>query len=309
MEHAPCPITGSRDFSAWLDVPDRFAPSSGTPWRIVRSSASGMLMLNPRPDEAEILLHYSQLTYDPFLHQNNARTFRDRAYLALSSALLNLRAAIVMQEARPPADRLRILEVGCSTGRLLLRLHRKYSIPMDNLFGIEPDRNAAETARSSGLANIRTTELHKTAYTAPFDRIIFWHALEHIHRITETLDEAHRLLDKRGMLVVALPNAGGKDASHYGRTWVAYDAPRHLYHFTPKTLAMLLEKHGFRVARMQGYAPDALYNAWYSEKLRQSCGQKPAILPVSAALQAARSILAGRNPEQASGFVCHAVRS
>ncbi len=310
MELVPCPIAGDRDFAPWIEAPDRF-DLSGPSWSIVRSSSSGLVMLNPRPREGEAAKHYPPQAYDPFIHQGNASSARDRAYLLTSSLLLGLRASIVMRGLRKPAGSVHILEAGCSTGRLLMRLHRDYGIPVQNLCGIEPDRTSSDAARASGLPRIYGTDLDRTVFGCRFDRIVFWHALEHIHRIEEALVSAQSLLEPGGMLVIALPNIGSRDSLHYGKGWVALDAPRHLYHFTPESLGRLLSKHGFSVTDVRAFAPDALYNAWYSEKLvsdisgRRFGGTGAA----RAALQAALSVIAGIDPSKASGIVCRAVRS
>ena len=308
MELVPCPITGDREFTPWIEAPDRF-DLEGPTWSIVRSSSSGLVMLNPRPDESDAARHYPSVSYDPFMHPGNPRSVRDRAYLAASSLLLRMKAAMVMEGLRKPARHIRILDVGCSSGRLLLHLNRNRGIPVENLCGIEPDAGARKAARKAGVTGIRGGSLDEAAFGFRFDRIVFWHSLEHIHRIGATLDSARRLLEPDGMLVIALPNIDSHDASAYGKNWVALDAPRHLYHFTPASLGILLSRHGFSVVEVKPYHPDALYNTWYSEKL--SCARAGQEFGPGSAMHAAftagASILEGFDPERASGFVCRAV--
>ncbi len=304
MELVPCPISGGRDFTPLLDAPDRFdlrAPA----WSIVRSNGSGLAMLNPRPDELKAAGHYPSEGYDPFISAGSTIGFRDRAYLAAGEPLLRLRASIVLAGIYKPPHETRILDVGCSGGRLLLHLHRRRGIPLGNLCGVEPDHGAREAARSAGLAGIRARIEDAGGL---FDRIVFWHSLEHIHRIGDTLDAARRLLAPDGMLVVALPNIGSRDAEAYGPEWVALDPPRHLWHFTPGTLGTLLSLHGFTAETVEAYHPDALYNTWYSEKLR--CARAKLRFSAAGALRAvagaAASMVEGFDPERASGFVCRA---
>jgi SAM-dependent methyltransferase len=310
MELVPCPITGDRDFTPWIEAPDRFNLTCSA-WPIVRSCSSGLFMLNPRPDETEAANHYPSQSYDPFIHNGNPRSARDRSYLMMSSLLLGRKASQVMSGLHKQSATIRLLEAGCSTGRLLMHLHRRYGIPLQNLYGIEPDRQASKAAQASGLTRIYGTGLHETDLGCRFDRIVFWHVLEHIHRIGETLDAARGLLEQDGMLVIALPNIESFDSKRYGMEWIALDAPRHLYHFTPDTLGILLKKHGFTVVDITPYLPDALYNVWYSEKLaRTRSGRRFGIgAAARAAAMAACSIVSGFDPSKASGFVCRAVRS
>lgn len=309
METVPCPITGSREFTPFLQAPDRFN-LHGEPWQLVQSSASGLVMLNPRPGPDEMATHYPAEAYDPFLHDENAHTLRDRAYLSVASLLLGGKAKIVMKRVDKPAELVHILEVGCSTGKLLLRIHRDFGVPLTNLFGVETDRQAASTARRAGLG-ISESDLSDADFDSRrFDRIIFWHALEHLHRIGEALDQARELLAEDGQTVIAVPNIESLDARRYGPNWIALDAPRHLYHFSPDTLRKLLEKHGFSVLDIGRWLPDTLYNVWYSEKLERSINGKPFGSDgiARAVFRAAESLATGRDPKRASSMIVRAVR-
>ena len=309
METAPCPITGSREFTPFLQAPDRFN-LQGQPWQLAQSTASGLVMLAPRPGADEMATHYPAEAYDPFLHDGNVRTLRDRFFVAAASLLLAGKAKVVMKGIDKPADSAQVLEVGCSTGRLLLRIHRDYGAPLENLCGVEIDHQAAETARSTGVGSVEETGLDETSFERRFDRIVFWHALEHLHSINESLDRAHELLKPDGQLIIAVPNLKSDDARRYGNHWIALDAPRHLWHFTPETLQKLLAKHGFSVLDFGRWIPDTLYNVWYSEKLERTINGRLFGLGgiARATTNAALSLTAGIDPRRASSMVVRAVK-
>jgi 2-polyprenyl-3-methyl-5-hydroxy-6-metoxy-1,4-benzoquinol methylase len=309
METVPCPVTGSREFRPLLQAPDRFN-LQGQPWQLVQSTASGLVMLDPRPEMNEMVAHYPAEAYDPYLHDGNASTLRDRVFLAATSLLLSGKAEIVMKGIDKPAKSVQVLEVGCSTGRLLLRIHRDFGVPLENLCGVETDRQAAAIAKSAGIGSISESGLDETSFESRFDRIVFWHALEHLHRINESLDRARELLKPEGQLVIAVPNIQSSDARRYGKHWIALDAPRHLWHFTPDTLGRLLVKHGFSVLHIDRWIPDTLYNVWYSEKLDRTISGRQFGLGgfARATLNAMRSLATGLDPRQASSIVVRAVR-
>jgi 2-polyprenyl-3-methyl-5-hydroxy-6-metoxy-1,4-benzoquinol methylase len=267
METVPCPISGSTSFTPWLQVPDRFDVSGSMQWSLQRSSASGLIMLNPRPDSSEIAGHYHTGQYDPYLHAENSRTYSQKAYLASRSILLRYRASLILRECIAPFKNLSILEIGCSTGDLLNYFHKKKGIPLNNLAGVEPEAEAANYAR-----NVFGLTVYPSLDACPkeraYDRIVLWHTLEHIHAIHETLHHAAEHLKAEGVLVIALPNPAGSDAAHYRENWIAWDAPRHLYHFVPGTLEKLLAAHKMTVFKRLAYLPDTLYNTFHSEKLR-----------------------------------------
>ena len=274
METAPCPISGSTDFTPWLQVPDRFDPTGKERWTLMRSSTSGLIMLNPRPDSAEIALHYHTGQYDPHLQAQNSTTITEKSYLAARSLLLRYRASLIQRGALKPLRQLRVLEIGCSTGDLLNYFHRRKGIPLDQLAGVEPDREAAAYARERFGLNVSPSLSDATDGEMRFDRIVMWHTLEHIHAIHETLDYVAQQLSPDGVLIIALPNPDSSDAKHYQENWIAWDAPRHLYHFVPETLEKLLEGSGLKVVHRQPYPPDSIYNTLHSEKLRCKSARK-----------------------------------
>lgn len=266
METVPCPISNSSEFRPWLDVPDRFGSSEKKRWQLVQSCTSGLIILNPRPESSEIVIHYQNGKYDPHLSHHNKLLLRERAYLAIRSLLLPYKAHLILKEAATPQQKLSILEIGCSTGDLLNFFHRKKGIPLENLAGVEPDTESATYAQS--VFGLNVSALLQNEYRHTFDRIILWHTLEHIHALHTTLSTVAQLLKPEGVLVIALPNPASYGAEYYRENWVAWDAPRHLYHFLPETLGKLLEQYNLFIVKQQPYVPDTVYNTFYSEKLR-----------------------------------------
>jgi hypothetical protein len=252
METVPCPISSSTAFTPWLKVPDRFDDTERAEWQLVRSSASGLIMLNPRPDYAEAESHYRNGAYDPYLHAANGMTFTERAYLSARTLLLGYRADIILKGMKKPPKEISLLEIGCSTGDLLNCLHRKKGIPKKNIAGVEPDFES----RKFGREQYGLTILPSIAELADSNR-----TPEKFAYLSEKLDE-------KGILVLALPNPASSDARHYRENWIAWDAPRHLYHFVPDTLEKLLDRHDLQIAGYKPYFPDSLYNTLHSEKLR-----------------------------------------
>ena len=269
METVPCPISNSKEFTPYLQVPDRFDRSGNAEWHLVRSCASGLIMLNPRPESAEMARHYPSAEYDPYRNSRNSSSFKERAYLAARTLLLSYRAGIILQGWAKPMEECAVLEIGCSTGDLLNYFRRK-GVPINNLAGVEPGADAAKYARECFGLNVFPSIAEVSAERKTFDLIVLWHTLEHIHSINETLQEVAAQLKPDGVLVIALPNPAGFDAEHFKENWVAWDAPRHLYHFWPGTLEKLLSSHKLSVFKRQPYFPDAVYNSFHSEALRSS---------------------------------------
>lgn len=310
LEHITCPISGSDDFELRYELPDRFNLSKGEVWRVVTARRSGLTLLSPRPTQAEIGKFYETLDYDPFITLKNATSWQDRAYTFIRRFIsLRYKAKEVVRRAPLQAGKAyNVLEIGCATGDFLLELRRQSKAVL-NLTGIEVAEKAARYAREENELNVYQGELLTVPLDEPQDLIVMWHTLEHIHRLNETLEKLRDLLKPSGVFVTAMPNLDSLDAKHYGKYWVAFDAPRHLYHFTPKSFAALLQKHRLAIVDMHGLPLDSYYNALLSEQLRAAMHGQPA--KVGTVLRAVwwgtLAAINGVTPEVASS-VCYYVR-
>jgi hypothetical protein len=58
------------------------------------------------------------------------------------------------------------------------------------------------------------------------------------------------LLDRSGLLIVAVPNASSLQARLFGERWLGWDLPRHLVHLPAATLIAGLESRSLKVERV-----------------------------------------------------------
>ena len=82
-----------------------------------------------------------------------------------------------------------------------------------------------------------------------FDVITLWHVLEHTGDPVENLRRVGKLLKPGGLLLAEVPNSAGLIARICGPYWLGWDLPRHLVHFTPRTLRHAARRCGLRVQR------------------------------------------------------------
>jgi hypothetical protein len=75
-------------------------------------------------------------------------------------------------------------------------------------------------------------------------------------------------MSPEGKLVIAVPNIDSYDANYFGKYWAAYDLPRHLYHFSKKTLQKLMQKHGIKLDAIIPMKYDAYYISLLSTKYK-----------------------------------------
>jgi 2-polyprenyl-3-methyl-5-hydroxy-6-metoxy-1,4-benzoquinol methylase len=156
-----------------------------------------------------------------------------------------------------------IFDVGCGAGFFLRALDgAKW-----NRYGVELGEKAAKAAALAlGSGRVFTGTLIESACADEiFDVVTFWSALEHTNEPRASLVETRRILKPGGSVIIQVPNAASYQARVFRGNWFALDAPRHRYHFTPKTLDRLLEETGFKTYRSTLFSK--MHN---SHALRQS---------------------------------------
>ena len=133
---------------------------------------------------------------------------------------------------------------------------------------MELNESAREYARENYKLEVFDEEGLKYLSENAFDLITLWHVLEHVPNLHQRLEEIKRLIRKDGFLVIAVPNLEASDAKKYGEKWAALDVPRHLYHFTGKTMGTLLNQFDFQIKSVFPLKMDAYYVSMLSEKYR-----------------------------------------
>jgi hypothetical protein len=116
--------------------------------------------------------------------------------------------------------------------------------------GIEPSAYAAGAAREQGLCVHHGSVANATVSGAPFDMIVLFMTLEHLHEPVETLRRVRDWSHPGTWLVLSVPNAASIDFTWFRQCGFAVQAPTHLYHFTPETLELILGRAGWRIERL-----------------------------------------------------------
>jgi SAM-dependent methyltransferase len=139
--------------------------------------------------------------------------------------------------------------------------------------GVEIGESTAQAARDRGL-DVRTGTLEDVAdqfEPGSFSLITFWDVLEHLRDPRRELALARSLLGPRGVLAASMPNVDGlyPSATYQliarptGR-WEYPELPVHLYDFSPRTIARLLEGSGFGGVRTRTFPTPFWYYRWTS---------------------------------------------
>ena len=139
------------------------------------------------------------------------------------------------------------LEIGCANGQFLQQLKESGW----RVKGVEPADAAASAARAAGL-DVSTGQLTDARFSDnQFDAAFAWMVIEHLPDPRETLLELQRVIRPGGWLAFSIPNFGCWEPKVFGKYWDALELPRHLQHFSRRTIRQLLHDTGFDLHSIQ----------------------------------------------------------
>jgi 2-polyprenyl-3-methyl-5-hydroxy-6-metoxy-1,4-benzoquinol methylase len=132
------------------------------------------------------------------------------------------------------------------------------------VYGVEPNENAREIATQKKLVLHQNIQDFKGQQ---FDVVTLWHVLEHLPDLDKTITDIQQLVKPNGLLIIAVPNYNSFDAKYYKGFWAAYDAPRHLWHFSQKAMRGLFSKN-MKLLKTKPMIFDSFYVSLLSEKYK-----------------------------------------
>lgn len=266
-----CPICQSRGHLLHAGLTDEVFQAPGT-WNIRKCDNlnCGTLWLDPAPVEDDLpklytgyythqtpfrsaSSHWLQLLFErvaaSYLH---SRFGYETPYYSRIDKVLSiavhlhpvwkniLEASVFHLDAKPGGH---LLEIGCGSGAALQLMQNRGW----HAIGLDFDEGAVEHAKSKGL-DVRLGQLSAQTFSEEsFDAVVMSHVIEHVPSPDKLLVECLKILKKEGILVALTPNVNSPGHKHYGRNWRAFETPRHLQIFTPKSLGNLADFVGFQI--------------------------------------------------------------
>jgi SAM-dependent methyltransferase len=144
----------------------------------------------------------------------------------------------------------RLLDLGCNEGRGL-SLYARNGFTAE---GLEINARAAAQARQRGFS-VFTGTLEEFTPPAPYEVVVLSNVLEHAADPVAMLSQVRRLLRPGGQVWISCPNAGSIWRAFFGRQWINWHVPFHLWHFSPRTLEDVLNRAGFRLTEISTFTP------------------------------------------------------
>lgn len=259
IQYSNCPICNSSNISLSLSAID-YTVSQQTfeVWECAECTARFTQKI---PDAQHIGPYYQSENY--ISHSDTQK--------GLINALYHYVRSITLQQKRKFIEKITkgetktLLDVGAGTGAFANTMH----LAGWQVTGVEVDEGARNIAKNKYQIDLHNVEQLQQLQPASYQVITMWHVLEHVHDLHGYMQNFYKALKPGGKLIIAVPNYTSYDAQYYQQYWAAYDVPRHLYHFSPKSMLWLAQHHQFTIQQYKAMPFDSFYVAMLSEKYKQ----------------------------------------
>jgi SAM-dependent methyltransferase len=231
-----CRICGSTEVTIDLQIVHDGSSDSHS---IAHCGACGVAWTVPVPTQEELRLAYNDDYFTDGLGTHRSTVSLARSFVEFLSVLTGSRETII-----PSDGRYRVLDIGSGSGTFLVAARAAGH----DVLGIEPSTTGWHACQSQGLPTIHgSAEDVLPTLNEHFDWVVMNHCLEHLNDPKGALQQVWRLLRPGGRVSIGVPAYGSFGQRFFGPYWDSLDVPRHLYHWSPESLADLLSATRFKV--------------------------------------------------------------
>ena len=232
---------------------------SGEEFQLLYNEDLDFLETIPHPSLEQLPNYYKSEDY--ISHTDTKRNLFENIYHLVRSISLKQKLKLINSFSSEGRN---LLDIGCGTGDFL-------QIAQQNnweVSGVEPNEKARFLANKKTDDAIFDIDYLLKFKPNSFNVITLWHVLEHLPKLQEHMSILKSLLKPNGTLIIAVPNYKSYDAKYYKAFWAAYDAPRHLWHFSQTTISKLVAKEKMKVVKTLPMKFDSYYVSLLSEKYK-----------------------------------------
>lgn len=229
-------------------------------FNLLQCTNCGLIRTDPLPDEEAISRYYQSEEY--ISHSGSEKGIINKLYHLVRKQTLKKKFKTINRYSSGT----NILDYGAGSGHFVNYLR----VNGYNATGIEPSAGARSNCKQIFNLDLLDTSYIKNIPDNSLDAISMWHVLEHIHEPLGLLSEFKRILKQNGTLFIAVPNIDSFDYKFYDKYWAALDLPRHIHHFSHKSIKFLLESGNLEVFQIKPLLFDSYYISLLSENYRRS---------------------------------------
>lgn len=241
LEEACCPTCNVSECTQILTAysMDNLASQ---PFSIIRCKQCDLMFTSPRPTSSSMKSFYEGGFYE---------TQEKAVKRLLVNPVMVVFQRLRLRQVTRVKKTGKLLDIGSGKGKFLaMAAHNKWEA-----WGVEPSNRSRSFVKDKSGEKVFGDEFEEAAIPDGFfDIVTMWHTLEHFYDPLDILAKVHAKLNERGLLVVRVPNSDSWDFKLGKANWFHLDLPRHLYHFSPKSLSTMLEKAGFQVVSVSTFS-------------------------------------------------------
>lgn len=152
---------------------------------------------------------------------------------------------------------MRIIDVGCGNGYLLGLLSVS---GFTNLTGIDP--YISQEVIQEDRYTIYKKNIEEI--TGKYDFVMLHHVFEHVATPLQVLQHIRTILSDTGKCMIRIPLSDSYAFEKYETNWVQFDAPRHFFLHTKKSMNLLCTQAGLKIKKIV-YDSNA-FQFWGSEQ-------------------------------------------
>lgn len=139
-------------------------------------------------------------------------------------------------------------DIGAGLGLFLEELRKLW--PHCKLVAIEPSTEMADTCQGKGLEVIPSPIEDVAGWDGQFDLLTSFELFEHLYDPVDFLQKVRNLLRPGGHLFITTLNGEGFDVQVLWKKSKSVMPPHHLNFLNPRSIAMLFQRNGFVVERI-----------------------------------------------------------
>lgn len=226
---------------------------TGESFNLIYDSERKMLITSPQPSLENLSKYYESKEY--ISHTDNKKGLINSLYQQVKKRALQSKSNLIYKLNEGGGS---LLDIGAGTGDFLKTAKEKGW----EINGVEPNESARDLAASKQVNLKKSLEEFKGN---TFDVITLWHVLEHVPNLEETIQKIENLLAPGGTLIIAVPNYNSFDSNYYKSHWAAFDAPRHLWHFSISSMKVIFSEE-LKLQKIKPLVFDSFYVSLLSEK-------------------------------------------
>ena len=232
-----CNLCLADDWKEIFKTRDQLTQSE-TEFSLLRCNNCGLYITYPQPSPDELEQYYPD------------------EYFSYTNQSLNIPQGTIFQKLKrifgdryyffppPKMPKGSAFEIGCFNGSHLMALQNHGW----KVWGIDMNKKAIEFAQEKFGLNVSWGDFQKTDIPEnSFDLVQAMMVMEHLYDVKKALEKISKFVKTGGLFIFNVPNHGSLERRMFGRSWFAYDIPRHLFHYDLRSLSKYLEQSGFSI--------------------------------------------------------------